>query len=269
MKVKIDDIIKYMEAMAPLYLADDWDNCGLIIGDRTEEAKNILLSLDFTEAALEEAIDTGSNLVITHHPFFFTGQKKVNADTPIGKRAVKAIKNGINVYSAHTNLDYAHGGTNDTLFSLLGLKEKDDFMVCAADNNYSLGKVGSLSKPMSLRELSTYTAKILDCPSLRFIGEEEKIIEKAAISTGSGANTESFFKALEKNCDVYITSDIKYHQAMDALDMGLALIDATHYATENIVLKSMKVYLDDMFLKDKIPLKVFESKALGQPFKTI
>lgn len=266
MKVKMSDIINYMEELAPVSLAEDWDNSGFLIGKREATTESVVLSLDFNEAAIEKAIEAGAKLIITHHPVFLQPIKTINTDDALGRRIIKAIENGISVYCAHTNLDYAKGGTNDELFRILELANKIGFLPSPKNPDISMGRIGNLPYEMSLEDFSAYIGRKLDTNLIRYVGDGKKIIKKIALCTGSGAGNTFFSTAIEKGCDAYLTADIKYHQALDALDMGLPLIDATHYATEVIILESLKKYLEGMFLKDNIDLKIYVLGENLQPF---
>lgn len=267
MEVKVNDIISYMEELAPVSMAEEWDNSGFLIGNRDGFTDAIVLSLDFNEASIEKAIEVGAKLIITHHPVFLQPLKSINTDDALGRRIIRAIENGISVYSAHTNLDYAKGGTNDELFRILELTNKIGFVPSAKNPDIAMGRIGNLPYEMSLEDFSAYIGQKLGTNLIRYTGDGSKIIRKIALCTGAGAGNVFFYTAIEKGCDAYLTSDIKYHQALDALDMGLPLIDATHYATEVIVSKSLKKYLEGMFLKDNIDLKIYELEENLQPFK--
>lgn len=266
MSLKCEEIIKHMESIAPSSLALDWDNVGLIVGDSAASVSTILIALDITDEVIEEAIKIKAELIITHHPMIFKSINKINNETPVGRRILKLISNGICVYSSHTNLDIADGGTNDTLFKLLNLQSKEHFLECNTEN-YSLGKVGTLKNNMTLKEFSSYVKSQLKLTSIRFSGDSEEIITKVALCTGAASSYEMFKKAKEKGCDVFITGDIKYHDAQLALEMGLCLVDATHYASEVIVNNELKNNLADKLKNYNINIII--SKIDGQTFKNV
>ncbi|NBA76641.1 Nif3-like dinuclear metal center hexameric protein [Emticicia sp. ODNR4P] len=120
--ILIKDITNYMERLAPLSLQESYDNAGLIIGDPSEEVKGILCTLDCTEAVVEEAIQSGCNLIIAHHPIVFKGLKKLNGKNYVERVVIKAIKNDIAIYASHTNLDHVEGGVNFKIAEKLGLQ---------------------------------------------------------------------------------------------------------------------------------------------------
>lgn len=119
--IKVSDVIKAAEKLAPTYLACDWDNIGLQIGNKSEPVNNILISLDVNEKIINEALNEKCQLIISHHPFIFKPLNKINGDNDKGKQIYKAIINNLNVYSMHTNLDIAKNGLNDYLAKILGI----------------------------------------------------------------------------------------------------------------------------------------------------
>lgn len=266
MSIECKEIIRHMNNLAPEDLAFDWDNVGLLIGDNTKVINTVLIALDITDEVINEAIRLGAELIISHHPLIFKPINKINNDSPVGKRILKLIKYGICVYCSHTNLDISNYGTNDTLFNVLNLHYKEHLMDCEKEG-YSLGRVGTLEKSIKLKELSKYVKQALNLTSIRFTGNENTYISKVGLCTGASSSYKMFSKAKEKGCQVFITGDIKYHEAQVALDMGLCLIDATHYASEVIVIENLKDYLVDNIKCNNI--NIITSKVNGQTFHNI
>lgn len=262
----IEDIIKHMDSLAPEELALEWDNVGLIVGDSKSQVNTILIALDITDEVIEEAINLKAELIITHHPLIFKSIKNINNKTPLGRKILKLINNGIAVYSSHTNLDITNNGTNDTLFKLLNLQDKQPLMELEKEG-YSLGRVGTLDKPVTLKDFSVFVKESLKLTSIRYTGNDEKVIRKVGLCTGASSDYNIFKKAKEKGCDLYITGDIKFHEAQTAMEMDLCLIDATHYASEVIITHSLKEYLTDKL--NNYNLKIITSKMDGQTFKNI
>jgi len=252
--MKCNEITKILEQLAPTHLALEWDNVGLLVGCGDSDIKAILLALDVNDDIIEEAVELGANLIITHHPIFLGGVKAITTATPVGKRAIKLIKSDIALYSAHTNLDICEMGTNDTLFSILELADSRTLL-----DDIGLGKVGDINKT-TLAQLAGLVAAKLNVPTLRYIGEGDTQVSTVAICTGA-LDKAMIMAAKAKSCDVLISGDIKYHDAHMALDMGISLIDATHYATENIVLESVKKYLEQ-----HIDIETHISSVDMQPF---
>ncbi len=257
-----------IEAFAPLKLAVDWDNPGLIIGDYSNEISKVLLALDFTQEVLEEGIEKGCGLIITHHPAILKPINKINSTTPLGRRILRAAENKICVYSAHTNLDITKGGINDTLCEIFGLTD----MIPIFDYDLtgkSLARVGKLSRPLPQEEFFETVKKSLGIESVRFVKANDEAIEWVGVGAGACADIKAFKEAKEKGASVYITGDIKYHQAQAAQEMNLNLIDVTHYASEIIIMEKLKAVINEGLTADKLSLEVMISEVNGQTFQTV
>ncbi len=265
-KSRCIDVIKLMEKYAEPSLAESWDNIGLMVGDENAYITNVLVALDINDDVIEEAITKDCNLIITHHPFIFKGLKSITTSDVVGRRVIKLIENNISVFSAHTNLDIAKNGTNDTLASLLNLKNINNLF----DNNNSewgLGRVGELEESLKLEDVIEEVKKALDLGNIVVCGDVDKEIKKIAICTGSGGEVDFINQALTRGCDLYITADIKYHNAQHAKDLGLSLIDATHYASENIIVPVVSDYLNKCASKLNLNFRSYGSEVDGQMFK--
>lgn len=238
--VKIKEIIEKIEFLAPKNLALDWDNIGLLIGDDNLEVKNVLISLDADDNTIKKAIEIDANLIITHHPIVFKGLKHVNTHTALGRRVIELIKNDITVYTAHTNLDVAEEGVNLSLFNRLSLTNKNKL-------TENLGLIGTLKNEFTLKQFANFTASKLNVPILRYVGKDDAIVKKIAICGGSAMDDYMLKSAVNAGADVYITGDLRYHESQKARDLGMNLIDATHYATEVLVLEDIKLYLQKHF----------------------
>lgn len=272
MVVSCIDIIECMNEIAPICLAESWDNVGLLVGDKNSTVKKILVALDALNPVIDEAIAIGADLIITHHPIFLKGLSKINSDTLEGK-IYKLIKNNISVYSAHTNFDCAEGGTNDILAKLLSLQNIEileqtyTINVGSQTKIYGIGRIGLLDKQITLLEFSKFVKQKLGLDNLNIVGDLSKPIKKVALCTGSGS--EYLNTAIAKKADVYISGDIKYHIANDAKEIGIALIDGTHYATENIAMPVLKDYLQQKAQLQNWEIEFFNSKLNIQPFQNI
>jgi len=242
----VNDVIQYMDQLAPLKTALEWDNSGLLIGERDNPVKRILASLDCTDRAVDEAVSLGVDMIITHHPLIFNSIKSITSDTALGRRIIKLIRGRVALLCAHTNLDMAEGGVNDILFDALGLAEKSPLMPDGTDEA-GLGRVGELSSPMRLEDLASFVGSRLRLKHTRYIGDPDTMIYKAGLLCGSGSAVKYFAAAAASGCQAYITGDIKYHDAQAALDLGLCLIDATHYASEAPVVEYLCGYLREGF----------------------
>ena len=258
----VNDIILYMECLAPLKTALEWDNSGLLIGERDKPVKRILVGLDCTDETAEQAAWLKADLIITHHPLIFRPVSSITSDTALGRRVIKLIRAGISLFCAHTNLDLAEGGVNDILFAALGLTDKSPLMPPGSDEA-GLGRVGSFTPPIRLDELVSLAGRKLGLKSIRYAGDPAALISKAGLVCGSGSGYKYFKEAAANGCQAYITGDIKYHDAQAALDMGLCLIDATHYASEALAVEYICGYLRNGFPETSISAAGFDKRMEG------
>ncbi|MBQ9518449.1 MAG: Nif3-like dinuclear metal center hexameric protein [Firmicutes bacterium] len=257
----VKDVVNAVEKLAPPELAEHWDNVGLLIGDEKKPCKRVLFALDAIDAVIDEAIEEKADMIVTHHPIIFKGVSSVNTKTALGRRIIKLVKNDIAVYCAHTSLDIAAGGTNDILADTLKLKNKEGLI--PLENGF-MGRTGSLDTPVSLREFTQNVIETLGMPSVNVTGDENTVIKKIGLCTGSGADRDFMLAAKKAGCDVYITGDVKYHDAQFADDIGICLIDATHFYTETI---AMPIVCD--LVKNETGLDCFVTKIKGESFKNI
>lgn len=226
--MRAGDIADIIEKAFPLEYAEEWDNVGLLLGSRDAEVKKVLLTLDVTPFVLDEAINSGADMIVSHHPILFSPLGRITDETAEGKMLIKLIKNGISVYAAHTNLDKGIGGINDYLSKLFELQDTE--VALKSDTiGVGLGRIGTLPKPMTARELAYYVKDKLSTP-VRLSGDRERLVKKLAI--GSGASDNIIPKAAEMGADAVITGDCKYHRNQGYTELGVTVIDAGHYPTE-------------------------------------
>lgn len=334
---KTADIVGIINKIAPIALAEAWDNPGLQIGDPAAEVTRIMVALDPTPDVIDSALKASCQLLVTHHPLIFKPLKSLSTSTPHGALIQKAIKGGVSILSMHTNYDIASGGLNDLLASKIGLSScvplkvtavcelvklvvfvpvdqleqlrSALFPYAAAQGNYrdcsfaaggvgtftplegaesftgttgvlatvreerlemlilrthlpravkallaahpyeepafdiypllnegeklGLGRIGRLPETLTLAEYAGLLRKILSAPALRYVGDPAARISKVALCSGSGASL--LRDAARSGADMLVTGDVKYHEARDAEDLGLALIDAGHFSTEIIM----------------------------------
>ncbi len=234
MAIKLRDIIQLLEKIAPLNLAESWDNVGLQMGTISQEIRKILLTLDVTEDVVKEAIDQNVDLILSHHPFIFKGLKTLSLDTEKGRLIKDLIQDDIAIYVAHTNLDKAEFGLNDYVAKKLGLKEiaslvpEEDL-----EANHGLGKIGCLKAPLTPDEWISVVKENLQIEDLYGAGKAPQEIKRVALCTGSGSDLMGLAKF--KKADVFITGDMKYHEGQRAQELGLWVLNAGHFGTEKWV----------------------------------
>ena len=230
-----DTVGAWMDLVHTLYPPSDaaeWDHCGLQVGDPAWSVSRVLVTLDVTSAVLAEASAAPHTLVLAHHPLLLQPLRAVTPSTAAGALALRAAHAGIAVAAAHTNLDAADdgAGTSDPVVRALGLTGVTPLCAPAAPGARPMGRVGDLPEPMTLRELARTIARELPAPSARSCGDGERQVRRVAVLGGSG--TSAVLDAIGAGADVLVTGDVRHHVALDTLELGLALIDAGHHATE-------------------------------------
>jgi len=261
----VNDIAQSLELLAPIKTALDWDNVGLLIGDRHKFVEKVLVALDCTNEIIDEAEQLSVDIIITHHPLIHDVIKSITTDTPAGRRIIRLIKADISLFSAHTNLDIAKGGVNDVLFNALELTDKEHLIPPDSDEA-GLGRIGSLKSPMPLNEFASFIGEKLNLAHTRYVGNPSTLINKTGLVCGSGSRYKYFKQAAENGCQAYITGDIKYHDAQAAKDLELCLIDATHYASEVLVVESLCTYLRTSFPQAEVLAAKYD-KQMGGNFE--
>ncbi len=230
----VGDILQFMESVAPRFMKMDWDNVGLLCGSRSQTVTRILVALDPFETVCAEAVELGAELIVTHHPLIFQPVKSVTDETGIGRAIQMLCRSGISAINAHTNLDQAPGGVNDALAKTLGLEDVEVINACGVDqegNSWGLLRKGTVPE-QSMDAFLAHVKDALHCDGLRYVNCG-KPVRKVAVGGGSCAG--GMLDARDAGCDTFVTADVKYNQFWDAHDLGLNLIDAGHFATENPV----------------------------------
>ena len=243
---RVSDIIKEIEKKAPKFLAEDYDNVGMMVGDEEQEVKKVLLALDCTNDVIKEAKDKGVDLIITHHPLLFKKPKSIVKGDLTGDKIIKLIKEDISLYACHTNLDSAREGINETIVNMLGFetyKIIDPITIRNYDGG-GIGRIVKLKEEMTLDNLIDIIKEKLDIKNMRVARGSGKV-NRIAIINGSGQDY--FFKAKMLGADCIITGDTTYHFVSDFKEMGINIIDAGHFGTEYTVYLKTLEFLQDLF----------------------
>lgn len=227
--VSVHDILNYLESIAPQYMKMDWDNVGLLCGSSTKEVKKVLVALDPFEDVCREAVETGADMILTHHPLIFHSPNAITDDTSIGRCILMLAQHGICAVNAHTNLDCAAGGVNDVLAATLGLENINTIHKEGAD--FGLLRHGFVPVQNLYTFMDTIKNK-LHCGNVRYVDGGKPVCH---VAVGGGACGDGLMDVYDAGCDTFVTSDIKYNQFWDARDLGINLIDAGHFYTENPV----------------------------------
>ena len=216
-------IIDSIESVAPRSAQAEWDNSGMQVGDTGRDIQSVLLTTDVTPDVVNEAIMSGCQLIVSHHPLLFHGLKQVCGQTPQARVVEQAIKHNIAIYSAHTSLDSVAGGINTTLADKLGLTDYH-FLT-----ESGLGVIGQLPESVSFLDFIEQIYAKLQCTYVRYTRPAKPMIQTIALCGGSGA--EFIDEAINQGADAYLTADCKYHEFQQA-DGQIGLIDIDHWISE-------------------------------------
>lgn len=242
----VKEIFDALCALAPLELQMDFDNSGFLVGHGDTRVERVLLALDITGEVIDEAVSEGARLIVSHHPVIF-GSLRAVTDSGDGALVLRLVENDIAAICMHTNLDIAEGGVNDVLMETLGID------VSATLSEDGCGRIGVLPEPQPLEDFLQGCKAALKAKGLRYY-DAGRSVEKIAVMGGAGGD---YIKdACAAGCDTYLSSDIKYHQFLQAMEIGINLIDADHFCTENPVIPVLaerlrKCFPDVQFLVSK------------------
>lgn len=238
--MKCYEIMEYLKEVSPESFAESWDNVGLLCGREDREISSVYIALDATREVIEEAKKAGADMLLTHHPMIWKPLKRISDDDFTGARILELAENGICYYAMHTNFDVM--GMADAVTEQLGLEERKVLSVTYEDDlsREGIGRIGALPKPMTLMECAEYVKDKCRVAQVKVFGNPADTIVMAAVCPGSGKS--SIEDALRQGADVLITGDIDHHAGIDALQQGLAIIDAGHYGLEKIFVPYMEEY---------------------------
>ena len=232
----VTHIYDAIDRLAPFWLTMDFDNTGILVGDRNREVSCALLALDCTPAVVEQAKQLGAQLIVTHHPVIFHPLKRVNEDAVV----YQLIRSDIAVISAHTNLDIAQGGVNDALASAIGLHDCRGLELLNEQTGAWLGRIGTLPEPLSPEAFAAHVKSRLHAVSVKFAAAP-RAIRTVALCSGSGADC--LDAAISAGADALLTSEVKQHEYLAATAAGISIFDAGHFDTEDIVIEPLRDYL--------------------------
>jgi dinuclear metal center YbgI/SA1388 family protein len=269
--VRIKDIFEWIDSWAPFRYAESWDNCGLQVGNPQSPVTRVLVALDPASSVLREAKELGCQCVVTHHPLLLQPINSVRTDSWPGSIVGQALMSGISIIAAHTNLDAARHGTNVQLKDLLGLGGigplDAETAHCGDEQYLGIGLVGLLPCEATLESLAARLNGVLGGTVVRVTGDLRKPVTRVAVCTGSGGSLMG--KVLASGAEVFITGDLKYHDARLAEESGLAVIDIGHFASEKLVLEPFGDFLRSKAKSEGAELEVFVSRSEIDPFKVI
>lgn len=242
----VQNIYNLIQAKAPFKLQMDFDNAGFLVGHADRLVNRVLVALDITEPVIEEAIALGAQLIVAHHPVIWGGAKTVTDQTTTGKKILMMAEHGIAAICAHTNLDAVEGGVNDALAQKLGLTDIAQLHQDGVDEQgrpYGIGRIGTVST-QPLYDFALAVKELLGSNGIRLV-DGGKPVHTVAVGGGSCSNM--LKDAIAHGCDTFVTADVKYDGFLDAKALGINLIDAGHYPTENLICPVLQQWISEAF----------------------
>lgn len=241
----VKEVSEFFESIIPTSMKMDFDNVGFLAGNGNKQVHKVLLALDITDDVIAEAVEFGADLLVAHHPLMFS-LKNASTDDMIGRKLVAMLGAGISAICMHTNLDAAKGGVNDCLMAVLGVANEgviEPFGTYPDGTVYGMGRYGTVEE-MKLEAFLRHCKMALGCNGLRYVSGG-KAVHRVAVCGGSGSSMLHEVAAL--GCDTFVTGDVKYNGFLDAKEMGINLIDAGHFSTENVVIPYLYGLLEENF----------------------
>lgn len=225
--MRVQEIIDIIESVAPLSIQQEWDNSGIQIGDKEADVSSVLLCTDITEDVIKEAEDKGCGMLISHHPLLFHGLKRLTGCTPQERCVMRAIRNNIIVYSAHTSMDSWLHGVSGHMAEKLGIRQYR-FLLPTMDNA-GLGVIGELPEPVNFNSFLSRVKDIFQVPVIRYTATPKEMVRCIAICGGAGSDF--LGTAIGMNADVFVSADFKYHEFQQAVGR-IAVVDIGHFESE-------------------------------------
>ena len=232
MVVKVKDIINAIEDLAPIELALDWDNIGLMTGSKNTKVNKVLLCLDITEEVVDEAVNEGYDMIVSHHPIIFSAIKNIDSDTGKGRILQKLLKNDIAAYAAHTNLDYAKDGINEMLQAI-------------ADNIIEENKGEISVKDFAQSIKKSIGAQFVRITWNNLLKPDSEAVDKVCVCCGGF--DKDMKRVIESEANVFLTGEVNYNYALDLNGEGIYVVEAGHYETEIIILPWVAERLNSIF----------------------
>ena len=247
----VQQVLDFINERAPFDTQLPFDNSGLLVGHPDNEVSGIHFALDVTSKVIEEAIESGANLIITHHPMMFSPIKRLTETNHEARLLCRLIRAGISLISAHTNLDQAIGGCNDVLAQTIGLSDIQ---------GEGFVRVGKLPHPMTATELAAHIAEQLG-DVVRVMGDPTALITKVGMCSGAGADEWSAAAAM--GAEAFLTGEVKHHIALEAADAGVVMLEAGHHATEEpgIFALAKALQISDLGVQCNVRVSLSRAKA--------
>ncbi len=262
--ISIQRALEAVRDVAPEFLQESWDNSGIQILAGTEQKIHRILScLEINDDVVAEAVTKQADLIVTHHPLYFSKLSSIRADDVIGAQTIELIRHSISLYSAHTSFDSAEHGTNQDLAEKIGLTEIVPMYPSEEYPAAGMGRYGVYPESVSSEDFLRKVTEVCGQSLIRVAGRPPASVRKVALCTGAGS--EFMDDAFAWGADVYLTGDVKYHEARHASDLGMCVIDAGHYGTEILFAENMAALLRER-LGSQVEIVVSETDI--NPFVT-
>ena len=252
--MNVRTIYNLIHAVAPFDTQTEGDNSGLLVGSPLQEVASVLFALDVTEPVIDEAIALGADLIVTHHPLMFSAIRSLTDETYEGRLIRRLVRENISLIAAHTNLDQASGGINDTLAALCGLVEI---------SGEGFFRSGFLPEPLTVRAFADQLGESLET-TIRVMAPEDRIIRRVGLCSGSGGS--EWRLALDAGCDAFVSGEIRHHFALAMADAGIAAFECGHFATEEPGLAALAEALQNSLNHVECNVRVFVSAVSAYSF---
>ncbi len=261
----IGDVVGSLESFAPLALAEDWDNVGLLVGSPEWPATRILTCLTITPATVAEALEHEAELIVAHHPLPFHALKSITTETTAGRMLLQLIASRIGVYSPHTAFDSAQAGINQHLAIGLGLQQIEPLVrnVVSEEEDVGTGRIGNSGEQLTFVEMAQRLKAFLEIDSVRVVGNDTQTIERVAIACGSGGSL--LPTAIQQGCDCFVTGEANFHSCLEAEAQGIGLILPGHFASERFAMFSLADFLREQLSG----MEVWASRDEQDPLRTV
>jgi len=262
--VTVNDVHSFLKSVAPLEMAAKGDNVGFLVGVLGAKVTKILVSLDITSDVVDEALDVGAELIVSHHPLYFTIDK-ITDETMVGKKIITMISGGVSAICMHTNLDSAKDGVNDALAAAAGIvfdehfKPLSDGWALPSGEIVSLGRIGHLAEPCKMADYLVRTKGILNTSGIRY-HDAGRDVYKVAVAAGSGGGRLDY--AVKDGCDTFVTGEVKYTHFLFAKEHGINLVEGDHFCTENLISPVIAGKLNDEFPKVKTLISAVHTQTI-------
>ena len=252
--MNVRTVYNLINTVAPFETQMEGDNSGLLVGSPDQEIGSILFALDVTESVIDEAVALGAGLIVSHHPLMFSAIRSLTDENYEGRLIRRLVRENISLIAAHTNLDRADGGINDTLAVLCGLIEV---------SGEAFFRAGFLPEPMTARSFADLLEENLET-TVRIMAPEDRMIRRVGLCSGGGSD--EWYHAAEAGCDAFVSGEIKHHHALAMADAGIAAFECGHFATEEPGLSALAEALQNSLDHVECNVRVFVSAVPAYSF---